>query len=127
MAEAFVFINTFKVKEGKLNEYRQFVDRMVPAVEEGEPDMMQYGLFFNEEALEATALQVHRNVENFAFHMNLMSQLIEESRDLIEFADMSVTIYGTPTESILEQMRQMAGTGVKVSISGAITSFDRYH
>lgn len=127
MSEAFVFSNTFRIKEGKLDEYRRFVvEKVVPAVEGGEPNMMQFGIFLDEDTMEATSLQVHRTVENFAFHMNLISQMMEEGRDLIDFSEMSARIYGTPTEQILQQMKQMAGSGVEVSISGAISSFDRF-
>ena len=127
MSDAFVFINTVKVKAGKIGEYKAFVQRLAAFVVEREPDMMQFGIYLNEESREATALQVHRSVENFAVHMSLASRLIEESQDLIDFSDMSITICGTPTESILEQMRQMAGAGVKVSINSPIASFDRCH
>ncbi len=126
MTDAFVFINTFKVREGMLGEYRLFVQELARFVEDNEPDMIQFGTYFNEESSEATALQVHRGVENFGVHMNIASQFVEESRRFIDFSDMSVSIYGTPTEPILEQMREMAGAGVEVSINGAIASFDRF-
>ena len=126
MADAFVFINTFRVKEEMLGEYRLFVEKLARFVEDNEPDMVQFGTYFNEESGEATALQVHRSVENFGVHMDVASQFIEESRRFIDFADMSVAIYGAPTERILEQMRELAGAGVKVSVNGAIASFHRF-
>lgn len=126
MADVFVFINTFRVKEEMLGEYRLFVEKLARFVEDNEPDMVQFGTYFNEESGEATALQVHRSVENFGVHMDVASQFIEESRRFIDFADMSVAIYGAPTEPIVEQMRELAGAGVKVSINGAIASFHRF-
>jgi hypothetical protein len=126
MADAFVFVNTFRVKEEMLDDYRLFVQKLARFVEDNEPDMVQFGTYFNEESREATALQVHRSVENFAVHMTVASQFIEESRRFIDFADMSVAIYGTPTEPILEQMRGLAGAGIEVSVNGAIASFHRF-
>lgn len=118
----FVFMNTFRVAEGRLDEYKAFVSKIVSAVEQNEPDMMQFGIYLNEETGEATSLQTHRTVDNFAVHMNYISQFMAEGRDLIDFSEMTATICGTPNEPILEQMRQQAGAGISVSISQPMAS-----
>ena len=126
MSDAFVFMNSFRVVEGKIDAYRAFVSKLVEAVEQNEPDMMQFGIYLNEETGQATSLQVHRTVENFAVQMNFISQFMAESREFIDFSAMSATICGTPTEAILAQMRQQAGAGISVAISKSMASLDRY-
>lgn len=126
MSDVFVFMNTFKVSAGKLDVYKTFVSKLVSLVEQHEPDMLQFGIFLNEETGEATSLQIHRTVDNFAVHMNYMSQFMSEGRGLIDPSKMTATICGRPTEPIMEQMRLQAGAGISVSVSEPIASFDRY-
>jgi len=37
MSDAFVFMNTFRVAEGKLDAYKTFVSKLVNAVDQNEP------------------------------------------------------------------------------------------
>jgi hypothetical protein len=123
VAEPFVFVNTYKVKDGSLEDYKRLSQEVVELVEASEPDMAHFSFYINEETNAVTTLQVHRNAENMAFHMNLVGQHVETSMEYLDFSGMSIDIYGTPTEGLLEQMRHMGG--VAVSINGPITGFNR--
>jgi hypothetical protein len=61
-----------------------------------------------------------------AFHMQLVRDHIEAARDLIDFSSMSIRIYGSPTDALLEQMRKLSGAGVDVTVSRAAIAFDRF-
>jgi quinol monooxygenase YgiN len=126
VADAFVYINRFKIKDGRLDDYRTFCRKVVSAAEREEPNMVEFGMFLDTKTNEVTVLQVHTHVENMAHHMNTISEFMDESRDLIDFSEMSATILGTPTEAILEQMAQLAGAGMSVSINTPIAFFDRF-
>jgi hypothetical protein len=56
-------------------------------------------------------------VDNFARHMDLVGPMMGEARELIDLSEMSIRIYGRPTEPILDQLRSLAGSGASVSIS----------
>lgn len=49
----------------------------------------------------------------------------QQARDYLDFSKMNIQIYGTPTEDVVEQMRQLAGSGVPVTIKTPVTGFDR--
>ncbi len=117
MSETFVYTSVFRVREGRREEYRAFARRLAQLVQEEEPDMVHFGIYLDPETGDATTVQVHRSVDNFARHMDLVTPMMGEARELIDLNGMAIRIYGRPTEPILAQMRSLAGTGATVSIS----------
>jgi len=125
MAEPFIFIGTSAVKEGKLEEYRKHFQDVVNLVDEREPRMVHFALYVNADGTEESTVQVHRDAENMAFHMGLIADHVQQARDYLDFSKMNIQIYGTPTEDVVDQMRQLAGSGVPVTIKTPVTGFDR--
>jgi hypothetical protein len=125
MAEPYIFINNYKLKDGKLDDYIKMVQESVELVEEKEPDMLHFTFYVNEDATEATTFQIHRNAKNMDYHMELMASLVQDASQIWDFSTMRMEIYGTPTEGMLERMQQMAGSGMSVSIKGRVAGFTR--
>jgi hypothetical protein len=117
MSQTFVYTSVFGVREGKVEAYREFAKRVADVVQDHEPDMLHFGIYIESDAREATTVQVHRTVDNFARHMDLMAPMMEEALELIDTSNMSIRICGEPTEPILEQMNGLAGSGAAVSVS----------
>jgi hypothetical protein len=126
MSEPFIFINTYAIKPGMLDAYKRGFQRTAEVVEDNEPRMLYFACHVSEEGTETTTVQVHADAENMAFHMRLVGDHIEAARKLLDFSSMSIQIYGSPTEAILEQMRQLSGAGVDVTVSRAAIAFDRF-
>ena len=84
-----------------------------------------FALYLNADGTEESTVQVHRDAENMAFHMDLIADHVQQARDYLDFSKMNIQIYGTPTEDVVEQMRQLAGSGVPVTIKTPVTGFDR--
>ncbi len=124
MSETFIYTSVFKVREGKLEDYRCFTRRVAQLVQEQEPAMVHFGIYLDPQTAQATTVQVHRSVDNFARHMELMTPMMGEAREMIDLSEMSIRIYGQPTEAVLEQMRSLVGSGVAVSISELIGGAD---
>ena len=86
-------------------------------VQDQEPAMIHFGIYLDPDTGEATTVQVHRSVDNFARHMDLVTPMMAEARELIDLSEMTIRVYGEPTEPIVEQMRSLAGAGASVSIA----------
>ena len=125
MAEPFIFINTYAVRPDKLDAYKQRFQRTAKVVEDNEPRMLYFACHVSEDGTKATTVQVHADADNMAFHMQLVGDHIEAARDLLDFSSMSIRIYGSPTDAILEHMRELAGAGVDVTVSRPAIAFDR--
>ena len=70
--------------------------------------------------------QVHADPANMGPHMRLVSEHIQEAMELLDPSSMSIRIFGTPTDDVLAQMREMAGSGVSVTVSTLSVGFDRF-
>lgn len=124
MSETFIYTSVFKVREGKLEDYRSFTRRVAQLVQEQEPAMVHFGIYLDPRTGQATTVQVHRSVDNFARHMDLITPMMGEAREMIDLSEMTIRIYGQPTEAILEQMQSLVGSGAAVSISGLVGGAD---
>jgi UDP-N-acetylmuramoylalanine-D-glutamate ligase len=126
MAEPFIFINSYRIKPGMEEEYRQRFGEVADIVEAQEPKMLYFGEHIAEDGTGATTVQVHADAENMGYHMELVGEHIQEAAQYLDFASMTLQIFGSPTEAVLDQMRQLAGSGVSVTVSPAAVSFHRF-
>lgn len=125
MSEPFIFINTYGIKEGMTEVFREQAQAVVDLVEAEEPQMLFFGFFINEEGTEATTLQIHPDPDSMLYHMEVAKEHIEESIDFVDFSNMSISLYGTPNQAVLETMRQMSGSGAAISLKGPRGSVNR--
>lgn len=125
MSEPFIFINTYGIKEGMTEVFREQAQAVVDLVDAEEPQMLFFGFFIIEEGTEATTLQVHPDPDSMLFHMEIARKHIEESIDFLDYSNMSVRVYGTPTEAVMEMMRQLSGTGTPITLKTPWATVDR--
>jgi quinol monooxygenase YgiN len=126
MAEPFIFINTYTIKPGKEEAYKTAHQKVADLVEAKEPKMLYFALHTSEDGSQATTVQVHADAENFGYHMSLVEEHVRAAHEYLDGTHMAIRIFGSPTEAILDQMRQLAGSGVSVTISPATLGFNRF-
>jgi hypothetical protein len=126
MAESFIFINTYTIKPGKEEAYKTAHQQVADLVEAKEPKMLYFALHTSEDGSQATTVQVHADAENFGYHMSLVEEHVRAAHEYLDGTNMAIRIFGSPTEAILDQMRQLAGSGVSVTISPATLGFNRF-
>jgi len=88
--------------------------------------MLYFALHTSEDGSQATTVQVHADAENFGYHMSLVEEHVRAAHEYLDGTNMAIRIFGSPTEAILDQMRQLAGSGVSVTISPATLGFNRF-
>ena len=126
MPEPFIFINTYRIKPGKEEAYLQAFQQVADKVKAEEPRMLYFAEHISEDGSEATTVQVHADADNMAFHMQLIGDQIRAAGEYLEWSSMSIRIYGSPSSTLLEQMRQMAGSGISVTVSALVVGFNRF-
>jgi Antibiotic biosynthesis monooxygenase len=126
MAEPFIFINTYTIKPGKEEAYKTAHQKVADLVEAKEPKMLYFALHTSEDGSEATTVQVHADAENFGYHMSLVEDHVRAAHEYLNDANMAIRIFGFPTAAILDQMRQLAGSGVSVTVSPPTLGFNRF-
>lgn len=126
MAEPFILINTYAAKPGKEEEYRKRFQEVADLVEAEEPRMLYFAHHESEDGAEGATVQVHADPDNMAVHMQLVDEHIREAAEYLDFSSMKIRIFGSPTAAVLDQMRQLAGAGVSVTVSPPVVAFDRF-
>jgi hypothetical protein len=126
MVEPFIFIQTAPIKEGRLEGYQQDFKETTELVEAEEPRVLHFACYINEEGTEQTVIQVHPDAESMRFHMQVAAEHIRERgpRNL-DFSKMRIEVYGTPTEPVLELMRELSGSGVPITTKTLAAGFSR--
>jgi hypothetical protein len=126
MIEPFIFVQTAPIKEGMLESFKTDFSETVDLVRNEEPRILHFASYINEEGTEQTVIQVHPDAESMRFHMQVAAEHIRERgpRNL-DFSRMRIEVYGTPTEPVLELMRELAGSGVPVAVKTLASGFNR--
>ena len=124
MTEPFIFMSVSSVKEGKLDEYRAFSRKMAEIIEANEPRLIAFGTYINDDGTKATTVQVHPDADSLVFHMQIIREKMDIAYEHIKTE--SMTVCGKSNEQVLEMAKQIAGSGVSVSINPeALSGFTR--
>jgi hypothetical protein len=113
----FIFIATNKLKEGKLDDERRRVPDLSDFIQENEPRLIAFNEYANQEGTEVKVVQVHPDTDSFEFHMGVVRERAEQAYAETLDATTSVHVYGSPSDGILEMLRQQAGAGVALSVT----------
>ena len=117
MSEPFIFIATNKLKEGKLEDERRRVPGLCDFIEASEPRVIAFNEYANEAGTEVSVVQVHPDADSFEFHMGVVRERAERAYAETLEATTSVQVYGTPSNAVLDMLRQQAGSGVALSVN----------
>ena len=121
MTKPLIFISTWKIKEGRLADYKQFASEFIEHVKAREPQLIAFNMYFNDAETEMTSIQVHPDAASMDFHMQVLAKVIGE--DTIEWIDRAdflepkhIEIYGTPSAALLEADQRLVDAGIPRSI-----------
>jgi quinol monooxygenase YgiN len=84
MATPFVYVGTWTIKEGKIEEARRFLSEHADFVEANEPRMIAFHMYLDEEGRSCSVVQVHPDSTSMEFHMQLLAEHMAGAMDLID-------------------------------------------
>ena len=114
MSEPIVFISHNKMKEGKLDAFRKFSQEGFLLIREHKPATIALLAYAGEDGGEVSFVHVFPDAEAMDIHFQGAD---ERSKRAYEFMQpISMEIYGSPNDGVLEMMKQIAESGVTVSI-----------
>ena len=116
MAAPFIVINTYAIKEGKLEDFRQFLRELFTVLEANEPRLLAVNAYVNEDGTEAAIVQVHPDAASVQHYWQVLHQHAGRAFGQFVDATTSFQVYGTPSEVVLRRSRQHAESGVAVSV-----------
>ena len=121
MSEPLIYISTWRIKEGKLEDYKQFTKEFLEIIKAKEPQLIAIHLFLNEDGTEVTSIQIHPDAASMDFHMQVVEQVLgEEMFEWVERTDFvepkHFEIYGTPSTGLLEADQPLVESGIARSV-----------
>ncbi|MDX1469841.1 MAG: hypothetical protein R3258_10925, partial [Acidimicrobiia bacterium] len=75
MPTPLIFVSSYKVKEGKVEELEAYFERMSQIVEAREPQLIAFNAFLSEDGTEMTSVQVHPDTASMETHMEVLGEV----------------------------------------------------
>ena len=116
MSEPFIFIGTHTIREGKLEDFKKQWRELLDVVEAKEPRLIAFNAYVNEDGTELTVVQVHPDADSMLFHMQVARDHISEAYQSVLEKTQRIDVYGKPSDTALEMIRQLAGSEVPLSV-----------
>jgi quinol monooxygenase YgiN len=114
MSEPIIFISNQRVKEGKLEGYKQYYRQVAEQAQANKPGTIAHIAYHNEEGTELSIIHIFPDAESMELHMKGVDELAKKAYEYVEI--LSFEIYGKPADAILERMLQIAGSGIALNI-----------
>lgn len=127
MAEPLIFLNTYRLKEGMEAEHKAALPEWIEFLESNHPRLLHFGHYVDEAGREAATVQVHPDAESMEFHMKLITDgdRVYDWQNTIEWDSMTITVFGEPSQALVEGMRMISGSGIPISFKEPAATFNR--
>lgn len=119
-----VYIDRSVILEGKADELRAGVRRLVDFVDRHEPQLIAYAFHVDEDAGEMTVIAVHPDAASLELHVEVAGGEFRKLAHLLTLRE--IHIYGRASDRALALVRQkaeMLGQGVTVRLHEADAGF----
>jgi hypothetical protein len=114
MSEPIIFISHQKVKEGKIEGYKQYYRQVAEQAKANKPGTVAHLAYHNEEGSELSIIHIFPDAEAMELHMRGVDELAKKAYEYVEI--LSFEIYGKPSDTVLERMMQIVGSGISLNI-----------
>lgn len=101
-----VYLDRSEIREGRTEDLKHGVRRLVAFIERREPRLIHYGFHIDEEAGLMTVLAVHPDSASLELHLEVGGPEFRRLADLITLR--SIEVYGSPSDRALEMLEQKA-------------------
>ena len=126
MSDTIVSIDWSEVRSGKLEELRVAMKALVDFVDNNETGPLAYEVFFSSDGTRMTVLQIHPDAASMEYHMRVAGAEFAKVKDLLTLS--AIDIYGTPSDTLLDAMRQKARLlgGAALAVHNLHAGFTRF-
>lgn len=106
MSGPLVFVGTYRIPEGKLEEWTQANADMTAFVEANESRVIAMGTYINEDSTEASTVFILPDWESLEFHMEVAAEKIRRGGEMLPTG--RIELYGRPSARLMKQFEQNA-------------------
>lgn len=121
MSEFLVYVDRSSIHDGAYDDLVAGMRDLARFVEENEPNIPSYHVFFSEDGASMTVVHVHTTPDTLDLHLEIAGTEFKKVKDFITLE--SIDVFGKPSDNAVEMMRkkaEMLGSGeVRVHELGA--------
>ncbi|MHC6591291.1 hypothetical protein [Arthrobacter sp. C152] len=126
MGNFIAYLDTSEVRPGKLDELKEAMAGLAAFVEQNEPQILSYCVYFSEDGSTMKVLHLHTGLASLELHLTVAGAKFPPVAPLITMK--SIEVFGHPTEDLLARLRAKArllGTGA-VTVHEVHAGFARF-
>jgi quinol monooxygenase YgiN len=124
MPAPFIYIGTYTVAEGRLDDARKSLAEHAEFVEANEPRLISFHLYLDPDASTVTIVQVHPDSASMDFHMRLIAEHITGALGDYLSAPVSTLVCGQGEETV-DTIRSFSPNGPVSVATEHIAGFTR--
>jgi len=108
MAQPFIYIGTYTIKDGRLEDFKRMCEGIVELVDSSEPGVIAFNFYYDEASNEVSCVQVHPDADSMVNHMNLLQEHFAAATGADSPIEEVTTnqIYGTPNDTVVEMIEK---------------------
>lgn len=106
MNEPFVYIASYRIRPGKLEESRRRLRELAELVEVREPQVGAFHFFIDEAGTRAICVQVHPDPESMATHMVVIADHLATAWDWLDQDSTRTTVLGSPPDVLVAYAKE---------------------
>jgi hypothetical protein len=114
MAEPVVFISRNRIKEGRIDDFRQHYSTSIQTTLEAKPGTLVQLAYEDDQAHEVTIVRIFPSAEALDQQIQGADERSKKTYEFIE--PTGIEIFGTPSPDTVERMKKIAGMGIPVVI-----------
>ena len=123
MAGSLIYVGTHAITPGKLDLAKEVSRELGSFLDANHPRMLHFGIYIADDAHEMTVIQVHPDEDSLRLHMQLARERIAKAYEFLTTT--RIDIYGTPSEALVDQIRQMGAGAPPIRFNVATAGFSR--
>lgn len=100
------YLDTSEVRSGKLEELKAAMAELAEFVEQNEPRIISYSVWFSEDGSTMSVLHFHPDLASLEFHMKVAGPRFPPVAPLIKMK--TIEVFGRPSEDLVAQLREKA-------------------
>jgi hypothetical protein len=114
MSAPFAYVGTWTIKPGKQEAAKKFLTEHAAFIEENEPRMIAFHVYFDEDESTASVVQVHPDSESMELHMQVIAEHMGDAFEVIDTI-LSEQYFGPMSESLAETLAKWETPEVTVT------------
>jgi hypothetical protein len=126
MSQPLVYVDNSEVREGALEELKGAIRELADFIEENEPRLLSYRVYFSDDGRRMTVMHVHPDSASLDYHMEVAGPRFGRFADLVDLS--SIQIYGKPSPRAVSQLRDklhLLGSG-DLTVQALHAGFSRF-